>query len=176
MSISKQHRIYIGLIGVALLGLIADRTIFKPSDAVATSMGEFIIADSDLSEQNATQALLAAKQSLANRLKNVANSRGVNPHEVRDIFASPWTHSSATAPKAAAENSPAYEFMQRHKLTAIMGASGSGYVVIDDKCLRVGQTIDGYLLKSVTDRSAVFERTDVAQQFEYPLPGDAFDQ
>lgn len=174
MAISKQHKIYIGVVSVAVIGLVLDRTLFTPADAVATSMDEYTVdASAEPPAENTARALLAAEHSLANRLKSVSASRSADPHHVSDIFTSPWANSAEGVVSPVAAPSAAAEFRQRHRLTALMGADGGGYAVIDGKCLRIGQSIDGCVLTAVTTRTAMFHVESSGEQFEYVLPVDS---
>jgi hypothetical protein len=170
MTLSRQQKIYIGIVSVAALALALDRTVFKPSAAVATSMDEYAVdATNESAADSAADALRAAEKSLANRLRTLSSERGIDPLQVRDVFDAKWTEALTEPAAPTADNSHALKFMQSHRLTAIMGTGSAGYAVIDGKCLRVNQAIDGYKLSAVTSRSAVLQSMESGEEFEYPL-------
>ena len=49
-------------------------------------------------------------------------------------------------------------FIGTHRLTAVVIDGRESYAVLDDRFLVPGQSVDGFVLLSVGDRSAVFER------------------
>ena len=57
-----------------------------------------------------------------------------------------------------ATTDPVARFVRTHRLTAVVIDGPDSYVLIDDRFLGLGQKIDGFVLASVGDRRAVFER------------------
>ena len=64
----------------------------------------------------------------------------------------------------------AREFLQRHRLTAVMRQTGGGVAIIDQKTVAVGQSLDGFRLVAVKERSAVLRRGQ--HRVELRLPED----
>lgn len=170
MKLSKQHQLYLGILGVAALGLIADRTVFKPSEAVA-STDEYLVEESEDGDDGVLPNTAAASgHSVAKRLQQFGQERQVNPLSVANVFHPAW-RPVATAPTTAPVKNPTQDgaetFMQKHRLTAVMGANRSGasaYAIVDGKLLRIGQAQDGWTLVSVGSRSAVFESNGVSAE------------
>ena len=52
----------------------------------------------------------------------------------------------------------AARFIRTHPLAAVVVNGEESYALVDDQFLVPGQTVDGFTLVSVGDRSAVFER------------------
>src|SRR5207248_1245566 len=77
---------------------------------------------------------------LAQRLRNTGKAQSLKVDEITDPF-------RATA---AAEQS-GENFKTNHSLMAIMVSGRGGSAIISGKCVRVGQSVDGYKLESIAD-------------------------
>lgn len=163
MNLSKQHQLYVGILGVAAIGLIADRTILKPSEAVASTDEYLVDGTEEIDEIAAADNAQGTAISLAKRLHAFGKDRQIDPKSVNDVFEPAWRTKEVAAETRDAKDPgqvATVAFVQTHRLTAVMGAgqsNGSGYAVVDGTLLRAGQMLDGWKLTSVASRSAVFE-------------------
>lgn len=161
MKLSRQHKIFGGILGVAVLGLIADRALIQPNQAVADDLADEFAAPQG--EENGESGFIAGAsfktESIAVRLNRLAEKTQANPLEVRDVFAPSWAADilDPVADSVVEPTTPEIPFDKRHRLTAVMGAGGGGSAIVDGKCLRIGQALDGMTLVSVGDRVATFE-------------------
>jgi hypothetical protein len=109
--------------------------------------------------------------TLSARLEAVAAARKLNLNNVGDAFRpSPvWV----AAPKQVApvtELVDAVAEFQKKKLTTVMKQGAGGIAVIDKTYLSVGQSMDGFRLVAVKDRSAILRRGN--QRVELRLRDD----
>ncbi len=179
METTTQRKIWGGILGVALLALGADRaqTASKAvSGSVAAgskgpvAVGTTLTRPNDRTAKTPTTPVPQAPPapSLAARLSGVARAEAISGDSVPDAF----TPSDRWAPPAAVAAAPplpnpviplvdrAAEFRGRHHLTAVMssrsGAMTRGLAMVDGKTLVPGQSIDGFTLSGVKERSALF--------------------
>jgi hypothetical protein len=98
---------------------------------------------------------------LGDRLEALARARRIDPFDVRDAFAPSdvWVDLSRQEParKKLAKEERAEAFRREHRLTAVMLGGSSVSAVIDGKCLRIGEPLDGFRLVGVSVGSAVME-------------------
>ncbi len=184
MKTSRERTILITVLGVAGLGLLADRVIIG-SDVTGpaqSSAGVVDGFDADPSQQaapSATELLNAIVRgpqdtvsspsqgpSLAERLRLVTSpSADTNPTQTRNAFtpAPGW----ATLPSDSSEVTDnqarlaAEAFRSSHVLDAVFVSGNIRYAVIAGQTLSVGQELDGYRLVEVQERTAVFQARGV---------------
>ena len=99
-----------------------------------------------------------APQTLANRLKDLAGSEGLDGASVADAFcpAPSWTgQPAATSMMPHAAQIRVRQF-RKHKLTATVVGSDGGMAIIDGQCITVGGQMDEMRLISVDHGSATF--------------------
>ncbi len=78
---------------------------------------------------------------------------------MRDVFSPPDSWSTAPKPAALATAHPdtsADDFKHTHSLTAVVRAGRNSQIFMGERILRLGQSVDGFRLLSVTQSSATF--------------------
>ena len=162
MKITKKQRISICLLVVAIGALVADRTVLRPGDATPAQAGaaELAAAD-DLPSAANSETQADEGSSLAARLRELSSSEDLDSGEVRDAFKLSQTWLAELCPpepeRPATPVRRAKPAEPVHHLTAVILASDGGRAIVDGKCLRVGQKLNGMKLISVSKRSAVLE-------------------
>jgi len=123
-------------------------------------------------------AVQASAGALAVRLQNVAQARAekLNLNQVHDAFrpSASWIGAPKPPPVTPAEvRDAATEFKEkyRNKLKTIIRQGVGGVAIIDNVAVTVGQSIDGFRLVAVKDRSAILRRGE--QRVELRLAADA---
>ncbi len=164
MKIEKKHKIYAGLVGAALVAWGIDAVFFESSPASNSPVAEAAVVatpKSDPAPAGAVSSVAAESrepnsgQWLGERLSAWSEKNPDAVEKVRDIFSTPasWVPQRAAAPQPAPVK-VAEDFQRDHHLTAVvLGASG-GSAVIDGRLLRVGQSVGGCRLKSVSSGCA----------------------
>jgi hypothetical protein len=166
MEFTKQRKIIVAVLALALLALFADRLFLgggstgpqptaahTPPSAPPPARAPVLPA---VPAGAASAAAAATGESLADRLRKLAEKEDIEITAVRDAFAPSvgWIP-KRVAPEPTAQ--PAEEkpdFAKQHELMAVMAGA---LVIVDGKCLRVGAALDGYVLVSVGNSSAVFQ-------------------
>jgi len=167
MKITKSQKIWLSLLGVAVVGLGANE-LMGTSSTVANTMAEVgpiiaaatVTADAPASpvvSVKSDKSLAAFDGRVAGGLRSIPGCAGSS----RDVF----TPSTAwIAPKPVAPvDLPAVRataFQHAHTLKAILCSGSAGNVMIDSRLIAVGQTLDGFKLVSVTASRATFAQGD----------------
>ena len=179
MPIPTKHKVYGCVLVAGLSAFAADKTIFAPSDAAAqgSSVSEYAMTMSSTSVLDAARRDLAAMADLpvegsdiADRLSAVAEARSLDLTDVRDAFKlSPsWfgDDDGTVVQQPDVGGTAAARFVRSHRLMAVMAGGPNGSAIVDDKCLFIGQQIDGFRLISVGDRNAVLESNGVRVELQ----------
>lgn len=186
MKLTKTHKVYAAVLGLAVAAFAADRFVlspapeqaadaaadYRPAAAPAAAARSHAAARPTTIPTTAPAVAVAAEESstsgLAARMQAVAGAKQLAAAPVADAFkpdnswvpevvvAKPVEAAKPTGPSA--ETLAAKEFAQGHQLTGVMNTRGGGVAVINGKMLRPGQTIDGFRLVSVKARSAQLRR------------------
>lgn len=161
MTLTKRQKMLSAVFVLGLGGLVMDRTILRPQGGPqAASAGSLSTATGAVSASGNTPAAEEppAPLGVAERLNRLSAGKETGPEELRDPFALPlsWSDSGAGAGEKTPDSMRI--FVQKHQLKAVVVQSGESSALIDDKFLVPGQSVDGFTLVSVDQRSAVFER------------------
>ncbi len=169
MTLSAKHKVYGAVLVVGVIAVTVDRVLILPDEAAAdrppsahyavtppSTTAVASVSDNPPSSVSTVQAVIA------DRLEQLAASRGFDLQRVPNAFVPPTSWEVAETPESLPAGRVAAEtFMLTHVLTGVMAAGDGGYAIIDGKTLFIGQVLDGFELLSVSDRSAVFEANGV---------------
>lgn len=136
MVLTKQRKVSLGILGIALCGLAADRMLLGGAPATAAA------AEAEAPRApviGPSSAILPSKPGLAARLEALADRRELDPSSVGDLFAS-----AAKPPQ--------------WRLTGMVGYGERATVTIDAVRVRVGEQHGGATLLRTTPEGAVFEQ------------------
>jgi hypothetical protein len=101
---------------------------------------------------------------IVKRLQTIAADQSLSTGEIRDAFkpAPAWVAAAASDKTGGAGGAGSksvetsgQRFAKKHQLTAVVLGRGGG-VLVDGKFLRIGQSLDGFKLTAVEQRSATF--------------------
>lgn len=183
MQLTKQQKIVGAVLVVAVIAFGVDRWLIGTDDNLAISApagprqsGAARRATArpskPLTAAAAPETSLGSVASLATRLTLIAKAENLNLDAVRDAFRPPAAWVGTTRAVTPDEMAVAARDFQNRKLTAvIMRNSGRGVAIVDQRTVGVGQSLDGFVLVAVKERSAVFRRG--GQRVELRLPEDA---
>jgi hypothetical protein len=165
MALTKERKIYVGLLAVGMAALAVDRLTSGPATAQAEDASAYVITRPDApAATNSTSVAPSAGGTmtpgggLAARLRELAPQPNVAPGaSARDLFRAPasWAAPAQTTQPVAREPGPA-DFEKSHRLTAVLLQGRQAHAVVDGRMVAPGQAIDGYTLISVTQDMAVF--------------------
>jgi hypothetical protein len=161
--------VLIAVLGVAGLGLLVDRVVIGsdmtgPAESSAGVLDDVSVDAESLlivpdKPGNAGRGAAVPAESLASRLRDVAGKAATNDGAAaRDAFAVPpsWAPSDAE-PVAGSETAQAVETFKRdHKLEAVLVTGDQRCAVVNGQTMYAGQSLQGYRLVSVQERSAEF--------------------
>ncbi len=160
MNITGRQKKLLTILLMGLVSLVVDRTILRPQGGPGAASAE-ALHPSDQSVPLADNIPVLEgerKQGMAERLNTIWPAAGTDFTQMRDPFSLPasWSDNGDGSGRAGAD--AAATFLGTHKLTAVVIDGRESYAVLDDRFLVPGQSVDGFVLVSVGDRSAVFER------------------
>lgn len=184
MKLTRERKIYAGLMVAAISALLADQVFFLDSPASADAapvapplaQAAAVVAvpavDSRQLEYKVTE--LNAANSLAHRLAAVARQHELTIADVDNAFepSTTWI-AEPIAPPPAPLPSPATQFEARHKLTAVVTNARGGLAMVDGKPLEIGQELEQFVLIAVTPTTAVFRSGDATAVLQLNLPDAA---
>ena len=182
MRLSKQHKIYGVVLGLAAAAFAGDRFgLFGGSEAgvaetvaVATST-ERTPRVAKPAAATAAPVATESQNNLADRLRAAATAGNVSDvTNVRDAFAADESWAPVKPAEVVAEapveqvDDTVDRFLAAHKLSAVMKSSNGGIAVIDGRAIGKGQAVAGFKLVSVTERSATLRRGKYVVQMTLP--------
>ena len=182
MALSKKRKVIVCILGLAVAALLADRALLGsgkpgPKEAAAEPSAAPAAAPNTPAKSPAApprQSRETVRESLACRLQALSEAGGSDSANVRDAFClSPaWTKDLGPAAPSSPEQDKAEKLKTDHQLMAVMVAREGGYAIVDGKCLRIGQVLDGFTLISVTEKSAVLESDGIRVELKVPSQED----
>jgi hypothetical protein len=177
MKSSRERNILIAVLSVAGLGLVVDRVVIGSdvtgpaqtsagvSDGFAAVPVEDLIVTSTEFNKS-TSGDTTPVVSFADRLRLITDKSGdadLSPR--RDAFSpSPGWGATPSSVGGVPDNQAlraAETFQSKHVLEAVLVSGDNRYAVIGGQPISIGQTLDGYRLMTVHERSAVFEAQGV---------------
>ncbi len=147
----------------------------KAAGSAAATASADALRDIDFSGEEVT--------TLANRLEEYAskNSQGRGSGEfshmtISDAFAplAPWCAPRAKPARnqvVVPGRNAAVEFAESHRLTAVAVSSDGKMAVVNNTCLQVGDSLDGFRLVAVEKNSALFQKGERQVALELNKPG-----
>ncbi|MHC4293953.1 MAG: hypothetical protein ACYSTL_00035 [Planctomycetota bacterium] len=169
MKLGKRHKLWIAVLVLALGALIVDRALLgtggsSPEKAIAAPVGTLVKPPVESPPQlpNVSSEVpreVPAKQTVTEKLEGVGTSRQFDPAVVRKGFclSEDWLAEYRSRAPGESHLTPAQRFTRSHELAAVMVSGNSARAVIDDKCLRVGEMLDGFKLVWINEDSVIFE-------------------
>lgn len=161
MTLTKRQKTLLATFFVGVAALVVDRTFLRPQGGAAAASADPLAASDKQGLLVANIPVLEAQSGpggVAQRLDRLWSDKGGNPEFGRDPFSLPvpwYDNVEAGGGKAPDETAL---FVSGHQLTAVVIDPRGSYAVVNDHLLIPGQSLDGFKLVSVGNRSAVFEQ------------------
>jgi hypothetical protein len=163
MKMTRERKIFLGILGAGLLALAGDQLIGPPSPAGASD--EYAVTAAQRAPVAASPSL-AASSAAPSAASSGASTRSfvVRTRELgatttgRDPFQppAPWI-AKKIDPSTAVQPTVAERFQKAHRLDAVVLEGREGRAIVSGTAVVVGQTIDGCRLVRVTHDAALFE-------------------
>jgi hypothetical protein len=189
MNLTRERKIYGGLLCLGVLALGIDKMFLSPSEAPAQSAAGLLITNAapknlviahnkpvvsptPASAQPGEKPLMGLG-ALAARMRDMAEVERLDLTDAKDVFRPPVSWVGTIAPTQAIQATvttvgPAATFRDRHHLIAILKSSKGGMAILDGKSVRPGQTVDGFKLTQVGENSATFEGSGTKIELQLP--------
>lgn len=174
MQLTNQRKISIGFVALALAGfgwtMLGGSPQPQAPVAHKTPAGHAAVAKSAPADE--TEAQLAQLSIIGHRLQSVASAEQIDVAHTPDAFkpyAGLIADSKPVADPAAEAAAAAAKFRQQHHLLAILKSGKTAMALVDGKTLRPGQSLGGFKLVAVRERSVTFDSG--AAQVELQVSG-----
>jgi hypothetical protein len=188
MALTKERKMILVVLGLAVGAFLVDRLVLdsgfsepaqaQASEAVAISQAPILAGRTPAAEPVAPQAdpAVAAQVALADRLAQLQDSKGFTLTKINDAFARPGGLAPPAdlpndRPEPSAAASAAETFQKTHRLMAVVASERGHMAIINGRTVRVGQSLDGFELLSVEQRSVLLGKDSVRVQLKLDPPG-----
>ncbi len=174
MSLSTKQKAYASVLAMVVIALVADR-LFLPAPGEASGTMSARVPRSGGSTSGAdTVATLASPISpqrsvLAARLDAVAEARCFYLENVPDSFEASVAWLEPDGADQGVGPGPRGGTGAGLRLNAVMAQGAAGYAIVNGKTLFIDESVNGYRLLAVFDRSVILE-TPAATRIELALP------
>lgn len=160
MDITGRQKKLLTILLMGLVSLVVDRTILRPGGGPNAASADALHPSDQSVPLTDNIPVLAEEQesSMAERLTAVWPAAGTDFTQMRDPFSLPASWSDNGDGRDREGLDATATFIGTHRLTAVVIDGRESYAVLDDRFFVPGQSVDGFVLLSVGDRSAVFER------------------
>lgn len=170
MKLNKRSTVLLTVFVIGLIALAADRTILRPQGGPRAASAASEPTDSGLLADNLPVLEDERPEAgVAERLDDLWSGKEPAFEQSRNPFALPATWLEVNAVGTPLPDAVA-RFIRTHRLTAVVRDGENSYVLVDDRFLLPGQTLDGFTLVSVGDRVALF--TGAGRQAVLELAGE----
>jgi hypothetical protein len=164
MKVTKQQKIFAGLLALGLVALAMDRFVFSPQTAQASDDSAALLVAKPSKVATPTIAAsgkLAVDSSVTNpialKLNALSDSLHLPNAPVKDAF----LPSQAWLGKPSGERTDPKTFEQMHQLSGVMLSGSHPAAMINGKLVSVGDMIDGYRLISVAPGAANLQMDEI---------------
>lgn len=171
-ALTKKRKLYLAALALAGGAWLVDRGFSSgASTGPASAEASIVVPASERTVPTAAVQTPAVSDTLSvsEQLRSLVQANGVESAASVDAFrpSADWLADSVPVAKPEAESAPSPPptrvFAEQHHLTGVMVADQQHLVIVNGKALRIGQTVDGFKLVEIGDRSAVFENEDHAR-------------
>ena len=159
MKVTKQQRVYFGLLAIGLVALAVDRLTFSPSSAEASESPELLLVAKPAGPAGAAANVSSkaittfATNPVAQKLVALSESMHLTGTPTKDAFSPSLAWSGK--PTVALIDTKSFE--ATHSLEGVMVSGRHPAAMIAGKLVSVGESIDGYKLVSVADGAATLQ-------------------
>ena len=160
MQLTTQRKVSIGFVTLALAGFgltfVGGTNPPQPAGHKAQASHAAAIKSAPIDE---TEAQLAQLSVIHHRLESASSAEKIDLSHTPDAF-KPCVGVAESKPAvdpAAEAAAAAAKFRQQHRLLAVIKSGRAAVALVDGKTLRPGQSLGGFKLVAVRERSVVFD-------------------
>lgn len=159
MKITRERKAYGVILVLAASWLGMDQFSHSPTGIT----GDSAMASVAPITRAASSAVPAFDEpTLAEKLASIQPMESVDTRQIRDAFHPENSWLSAPAGRKLVSRAPrADEFVESHRLTAVVARQQGGSAIVDGKFVQVGKTFDGFTLVRVDKKSVLFQSNGV---------------
>jgi hypothetical protein len=158
MALGKRQKALIGVFALGLAALAVDRVFLRPQGGAGKASGvERATVNPTARDPTVTSPDEAQRPTVAQRLDRLWSNPEANDVGVRDPFSLEGSWLAGSQEDPAAVPSPLTQFAKTHPLAAVVMDGRQSYAVVNDRVLKLGDRIDGFVLTSVGPKSAIFD-------------------
>jgi hypothetical protein len=166
MKLTRERKIYAGLLALGILGLAVDRMTSTPQEAKADDAAALVASPPTgrpkgpaIAKKGVTRVAAGGLQGISHRLRAAAAANGLPDKSSVDVFrpSRAWAGevmAEVPAPKAMDEVA---RFKAVHRLTAVLVNGRKSRAIIDGKALLLGEVLEGFRLISVDHQRAMLQ-------------------
>jgi hypothetical protein len=163
---NAQRKVLLTLLAAAIAVLARDQLVRGPSNAQAERPTPAApVAERSIPPLARTESEQPVdQQPLLHRMKALSEAADLDRIATLDAFKPPadWLPEVKLAePLPTPEDQRVEQFKRHHKLSAVVTGPAGQCAVIAGRTLMVGQQLDGFVLVSIGDRSALFKMNDL---------------
>ncbi|MHC4518138.1 MAG: hypothetical protein ACYTAS_06090 [Planctomycetota bacterium] len=160
MMLNGRQKAGVAVLAVGIAALAIDRVFVLPKSAPASEPGAFVDSYTAPAPEGETAPAASRAQTVARRLDAAWSDKNLRLEAPRNLFALPesWDRNSASGNAARPRRTATASFAAAHTLEAIIIDAEGQRALIDDRLVRLGESLDGYELVGVNKESVIFER------------------
>lgn len=180
MTAKRRNQLNAGLIASALLALAFDKLVLSENGTSTPSPAVASVAPPPRPATNATDATPDTSAPIVPILQLdqvLADFEDFEPHrdpfKMSDLLRAKVNARSQHADRDEAaqeqQRKTADDFQAANSLEAVLNAGPNSLAIVNGLTVHLGQTIDGFQLISVSQRSAIFKRDHLRVALQIPL-------
>ena len=170
MKLTKSQKVYVAVLVTAVVAFLVDRVFLGGDGQVeqaSAAEGSVVSAESPR-RVSAPPEAPDDTPSIAARLADLQQTHAVDPRHMREAFlpSAAWNRQlrpsrpsqNPSAPQVPASLSARGDaFVAAYQLKSILHLDDGGVALVNEKVVRIGDTLGGFTLIELTEDAAVFE-------------------
>lgn len=171
MALNKRQRASMGVLAIGLVALVVDRMFVLPQSAPAgptAAADDYTITATSETAAAPPPVSSPAGLTAATKLETAWSDKNLRLDEPRDLFSLPpsWPRTQGPERRIVPTVTAETVFAARHRLEAITMDPQGERALIDDRLLRLGETLEGFELVAIDKESVTFEQGGQRVQLE----------
>jgi len=162
IALSKRQVVLMGALVLGLAILAADRLLPQQAGAPGPQRAAASPPASHSPSHPVPPPAVGTRPvetDLPSKLQELARARNLDPTRTTDAFSVPkrWLPEEGSEGGSPPRPSAIEQFIEAHKLTAVVVNEGNSTAQVDGICLSIGDALGRFRLAAVSEKTAVFE-------------------